>query len=155
MKDRAVGDRGIKKGFGLTMATRFLTLGAATIISCLLISLGIFQFRQARNMTNIVNHRMTELESILTDADISVCDGMIFRGSDVVNLFRKYMTGESDYEFVVRKNSQEYILSRAEQVVELTTPTKGSYCNPAESFICALGRNVNGVLIRVSFTGVE
>lgn len=155
MKDRSDSDRDVREGFGLTMATRFLTLGAATIISCLLISLGIFQFRQARNMTNIVNRRMTELESILADEDISVCDGMIFRGGDVVNLFRKYVTGENDYEFVVRKNSQEYILNRAEEVAELTTPTKGSYCNPAESYLCAMERNANGVLIRVSFTGIE
>ena len=40
----AKGEKSREEGFLLTVATRFLTLGAATILSCLLISLGMQQF---------------------------------------------------------------------------------------------------------------
>ena len=103
--------RGGKNRFALTVATRFLTLGAATILSCLLISLGIQQFRQARQVANIAGRRISEFARYLSEEEMAAYDGIRLMGSDVVNFYRRFLYGkQSDFDMVVVKGAEEYTI---------------------------------------------
>ena len=81
----------VSKGFALTMATRFLTLGTATIISCLLISMAMVQFRQAKSMANVVGGRMTGFARMLSEEEPGSREAMLL--TFTAGFFRRGMPG--------------------------------------------------------------
>ena len=152
---RKVLTRGGKNRFALTVATRFLTLGAATILSCLLISLGIQQFRQARQVANIAGRRISEFARYLSEEEMAAYDGIRLMGSDVVNFYRRFLYGkQSDFDMVVVKGAEEYTIPAGWQTELLTEPGQKSYCKPDKEYRCEGVRNVNEVILKVRFVEV-
>lgn len=140
----------------LTVATRFLTLGAATILSCLLISIGMQQFRQAKQIVNIASRRMNVFALYLSQEELAAYDGIFFQGSDVVNFYRRFLQGgNADFDMVVEKAGKEYAFSAGGQVKMLTEPEEGSYCRPDAIYRCEIIRNVNDVILQVRFVQEE
>lgn len=147
--------QGCVKGYRLTMATRFLTLGAATIISCLLVSLGMYQFRQARSLSNAVSRRMNAFGRYLQEEELTGYDGVLMKGSDVVNFYRRFLVeGEPDFAMVIVKETGRYFMENGEQLELLTEESSASYCRPSASFLCNVIKNENGVILRVEFKEV-
>lgn len=142
--------------YPLTVATRFLTLGAATILSCLLISIGMQQFRQARQIANIAGRRMGEFARYLSQEELMAYDGLCLKGSDVVNFYRRFLYGESaDFSMVIVKGDDAYVLKTGGQGMEITDPEKESYCRPDASYRCKVVRNANDILLEVRFVQEE
>lgn len=142
--------------YPLTVATRFLTLGAATILSCLLISIGMQQFRQARQIANIASRRMGEFARYLSQEELMAYDGVCLKGSDVVNFYRRFMAGDrADFSMVVVKGNDTYILEAGGQKTMLTDPKEESYCRPDASYRCKVVRNANDVILEVRFVQEE
>lgn len=145
-REEAVG------GYSLTIATRFLTLGAATILSCLLISIGMYQFRQARQVVNIASRHMSEFALYLSQEELTAYDGIYLKGSDVVNFYRRFLYGQrADFDMVIVKGQEEYILAAGRQTELLTEPDEKSYCRPDASYRCEVVRNANEVILQVRF----
>lgn len=141
--------------FCITVATRFLTLGATTILSCLLISLGMQQFRQARQIANIAGRRISEFALYLSQEELVAYDGICLMGSDVVNFYRRFLYGkQADFTMVVVKGAQEYAIPSGWQTKLLTEPEQKSYCRPDAEYRCEVVRNVNEVILQVRFTEV-
>lgn len=138
--------------YSITIATRFLTLGAATILSCLLISIGMYQFRQAREAVNIAGRRMNEFALYLSQEELTSYDGVYLKGSDVVNFYRRFLYGQSaDFVMVIVKGREEYALAAGMQTELLTQPGEKSYCRPDASYRCEVVRNANEVILQVRF----
>ncbi len=137
--------------FSLTVATRFLTLGAATILSCLLISLGMQQFRQAKQIANIANRRMSEFALYLSQDELTAYDGIFLNGSDVVNFYRRFLYERADFSMVVVKGKVEYLIPSGGQTDLLTQPIQKTYCRPSAQYRCEVLRNVNEVILQVRF----
>ncbi len=152
-------ERGYGRGNGrypLTVATRFLTLGAATILSCLLISVGMQQFRQARQIANIASRRMGEFARYLSQEELMAYDGVCLKGSDVVNFYRRFLYGGmEDFSMVIVKGDGIYTIAAGGQGMVLTDPEEGSYCRPDASYRCKVVRNVNDVILEVRFVQEE
>lgn len=140
------------RGFCLTMATRFLTLGAATILSCLLISVGVYQFRQSRELVNVVNRRISEFGRYLQEEELAGYDGLFMKGSDVVNFYRRFfLESVPDFEMVIIKETGQYCFKNTDQLKALTKEESQSYCKPSATFLCSVIRNENGIIYRVEF----
>lgn len=137
--------------FSLTVATRFLTLGAATILSCLLISLGMQQFRQAKQIANIASRRMNEFALYLSQDELTAYDGIFLNGSDVVNFYRRFLYGNADFSMVVVKGGNEYLIPSGGQTNLLTQPAQRAYCKPNGQYRCEVLRNANEVILQVRF----
>ncbi len=138
--------------YPLTVATRFLTLGAATILSCLLISIGMQQFRQAKQIANIASRRMSEFALYLSQEELTAYDGIYLKGSDVVNFYRRFLYEDyADFVMVVVKGKEEYMFGEGGQTEALTNPEKKSYCRPDASYRCEVVKNVNEVILQVRF----
>lgn len=145
-------DMGKEGRYPLTVATRFLTLGAATILSCLLISIGMQQFRQAKQIANIASRRMSEFALYLSQEELTAYDGIYLKGSDVVNFYRRFLDGgTADFVMVVAKGKEEYTIAAKGQIELLTNPQEKSYCRPDASFRCEVVRNANEVILKVRF----
>lgn len=137
--------------FLLTVATRFLTLGAATILSCLLISLGMQQFRQARQIANIASRRINEFALYLSQDELTAYNGIFLNGSDVVNFYRRFLYESADFSMVIVKGKEEYIIPAGGQTNLLTQPAQKTYCKPNAQYRCEVLRNVNEVILQVRF----
>ena len=138
--------------YPLAVATRFLTLGAATILSCLLISIGMQQFRQAKQIANIASRRMSEFALYLSQEELIAYDGIYLKGSDVVNFYRRFLyEGSADFVMVVVKGKEEYMFGVGRQTEALTNPEEKSYCRPDASYRCEVVKNVNEVILQVRF----
>lgn len=157
MQKRRFGREGKKHGgeggrFPLTVAVRFLTLGAATILSCLLISIGMQQFRQAKQIANIASRRMNAFALYLSQEELAAYDGITLKGSDVVNFYRRFLQGgNADFVMVIAKGGEEYTFSAGGQVKMLTEPEEASYCRPDAAYRCEVVRNANDVILCVRF----
>ena len=142
----------ISRGFALTMATRFLTLGTATIISCLLISMAMYQFRQAKSMANMVGGRMSGFSRMLSEEELTGYEGARLKGSDVVNFYRRFFqAGEAGFGMVVIKDGQEIRIDAKTGLAQLTEAAQAGYCRPDETYLCRVVRNTNEVILRVEF----
>lgn len=140
--------------FFLSMATRFLTLGAATIISCLLISLGMYQYRQAKQLSNAVNRRMLELSSWIEGEEIYQYDGALLSGAEVVNFYKRFFEDAlvlPDFLMVIEQNDEVLKLSGGTLLEELKRETSVMYCPNNAVYQCNVIRNENGVIREVRF----
>ncbi len=138
----------------LSMATRFLTLGAATIISCLLISLGMYQYRQAAQLANNVNKRMSELSVWLAEEELLQYEGTELSGAEVVSFYKRYFAGTEvlpDFCMVLVQNGQEYSLDTSGLLELLQTEGEELYCIPQAVYVCSVIRNRNDVITEISF----
>lgn len=142
----------VSKGFALTMATRFLTLGTATIISCLLISMAMVQFRQAKSMANVVGGRMTGFARMLSEEELTGYEGARLKGSDVVNFYRRFFqAGDAGFGMVVIKEGQEIQIDAENGLTQLTEAEQAGFCRPDETYLCRVVRNANEVTLCVEF----
>lgn len=144
--------------FPLSMATRFLTLGAATIISCLLISLGMYQYRQAKQLSNAVNRRMIELSAWIEGEEVTQYDGVLMSGAEVVNFYKRFFTNVQELpEFcmVIEQDNMRRVLASGEFLEELQTEDSVLYCPNQAVYQCSVIRNQNGVITEVCFVKKE
>lgn len=140
-----------KAGFALTMATRFLTLGAATIVTCLLISMGLYQYREAKQLSNIVTKRMNELGEYLSHEELSGMDGIVLRGSDVVNFYKRYFEEDHYLSFTLILEGEEHIIIPGTSSEVLTEPESPDYVRPAAVFYSRVVRSENDVVLGIIF----
>lgn len=138
--------------YRVTMATRLLTLGAATIISCLLISIGLFQYRQAKGMANVVGSRIQHYSVQAMETEIMQYDKVKLSGSDVVNFYRRYLGENQEFDMLIEGEDGSMLQVDSKMGVSaLTEPDSVLYCRPGDIFVCNVIRNRNGVLSTVEF----
>ncbi|MBQ9120212.1 MAG: hypothetical protein IJY09_09215 [Lachnospiraceae bacterium] len=141
----------------MSMATRFLTLGAATIISCLLISLGMQQYRQAKQLTNIVNRRMIELSAWMEGEEILQYHGVKVSGAEVLNFYKRFFCGfvPADFEMQLVQNGCEISMKNGAYLAELQNSKSLLYCPDNAVYQCNVVENQNRVITAVRFVMQE
>ncbi|MCR5792018.1 MAG: hypothetical protein K6G65_02505 [Lachnospiraceae bacterium] len=66
-----------------------LILAGATIVTCMVITLGFFIAKEARNTANESAGQISMLTGEFTEGNLSVYDGIIINGSEILNVIRK------------------------------------------------------------------
>ncbi len=144
-----------KRGsFRLSTATRFLTLGAATVISCLLISIGMYQYRQAAKLANQVNHRISELSQWLTDEELIQYERSKLSGTEVINFYILYFAECEvlpDFQMILCQDDKEYLLDSSELLEQLQCPDTEIYCAPRAVYVCNVIKNRNELIVEIRF----
>ncbi len=149
-----MGKKGAKfcSGFHLTMATRFLTLGVATIISCLLVSMAMYQFRQAKDVANTVSSKMSGFARLISEEELAGYDGMLLKGSDVVNFYRRFfLAGSSEFDMVVIQDGKNTKISKENGLAQLIETGGAAFLKAGETYFCRVVRNKNFVISKVEF----
>lgn len=150
-----------------------LLLAAGTIITCIVISLGFFIAREARDTAADGAGQISKLNAEFNESDKVMYDGLTVSGSEVINVINKFRnsnlsvmvennkcatayyyelkdktlgTGETEWSLGNKVQSDGYTVQNS---------NSNSYINPNAQFIGDIIRDVNHVIIGVVFRQTE
>lgn len=147
-----------------------LLLAAGTIITCIVISLGFFIAREARDTATDGAGQISKLNAEFNESDKVMYDGMMVSGSEVVNVINKFRnnmlsvtvrTKVSDisYNYQLKKVDDgteesnwklgEESMSKGYTAVDVN---HAGYINPNAQFRGEVIRDKNHVIIGIFFT---
>lgn len=150
-----------------------LLLAAGTIITCIVISLGFFIAREARDTAADGAGQISKLNAEFNESDKIMYDGLTVSGSEVVNVINKFRN--SNLSVVVENNKgktayyYEVISKSADGGAKtwslggktqsdgyaVQNSSSASYINPNGQFIGDVIRDVNNVIIGIIFSQTE
>lgn len=147
-----------------------LLLAAGTIITCIVISLGFFIAREARDTAADGAGQISKLNAEFNESDKVMYDGMMVSGSEVVNVINKFRNNMLSVTVKTKLSniSYNYYLTKVEDgtmeadwrlgeessvkgytAIELN---QTGYINPNAQFRGEVIRDKNHVIIGIVFT---
>lgn len=139
-----------------------LILAAGTIITCVVISLGFFISREAKDTASNGANQINKLNAEFLESDKTIYDGAIVSGSEVINVIKKFSNEVISIYVKTNKSSLAYgynldltsgnILSVSNNDVKLTyEEDSDAYINPYANFRGMLIRDSNDVITGIVF----
>ena len=134
----------------IEIAPRALLLAVAVILSVLLVSIMLSQFKSAREMANISSEAMNKRTEELINEDILKYDGLTVSGADLINFCKRNI----DEVNITLKGASGYtrLLENHDTIATLTDPDESEFVNPVSKWKCSVERNKNGIILGVIFT---
>lgn len=142
-----------------------LMLAAGIIITCIIISLGFYIAREARDTASEGTGQINQLQAEFTDASKTMYDGTEVSGSEVLNVIRKF--GDETMGVLVKtnKNNTYYNYQFDAEKGELGAAVDNSYknaqdvsnekyINPTARFQGSIVKDINGAIIGIVFDQV-
>lgn len=140
-----------------------LILAAGTIITCIVISLGFYISREAKNTASTGAGEINKLNTEFSESDKVIYDGSSISGSEVVSAIKK-MKGQSLGVCVVTKETSTYYgysfdsstgelgSANSTKYSSSTDVSNKNYINPYANFKGEVVRNSNNVITGIVFT---
>lgn len=139
-----------------------LMLAAGIIITCIIISLGFYIAREARDTASAGTGQINELQAEFTDAAKTIYDGTEVSGSEVLSVIRKFGDEAMGVLVSTKKNSTYYNYAFDPSTGELGNSVKNSYkeaqdassskyINPTARFTGSIIKDVNGTITGLVF----
>lgn len=139
-----------------------LLLAAGTIITCVIIGLGFYIAREARDTAANGAGQISKLNAEFNESDKVIYDGLMVSGSEVVNVINKFKNDAISIKVITKKGASfyNYGLNNGESelgneggasVKEAQDSTSNTYINPNEQFLGTVIRDVNNTIIGISF----
>lgn len=150
-----------------------LLLAAGTIITCIVISLGFFIAREARDTAADGAGQISKLNAEFNESDKVMYDGLTVSGSEVVNVINKFRNSNLSIVVENNKGKTSYYYDLDSKLTDsgeknwslgAKTKTEGygmqnsnsdSYINPNAQFVGDIIRDVNHVIIGIVFKQAE
>ena len=142
-----------------------LMLAAGIIITCIIISLGFYIAREARDTASEGTGQINQLQAEFTDASKTMYDGTEVSGSEVLNVIRKFSDETMGILVQTNKNKTYYNYNfdaeKGDLGKELDNSYKNAqdvandkYINPTARFQGSIVKDVNGTIIGIVFVQV-
>lgn len=142
-----------------------LILAAGVAITCIVISLGFFIAREARDTASNGTGKIQKLNAEFNESDKVLYDGLQVSGSEVMNVVGKFQSEQLSIKVVTKKSSQYYGYSMSDSDTALGTACSSStsdaqkvtsitYINPNAQFVGSIRRDSNDTVIGIVFTQV-
>lgn len=142
-----------------------LIMAAGTIITCLIISLGFFIAREAKDSASAGSAQISKLNAEFMENDKSIYDSTEVSGSEVINAIRKFKNdalgisvatkkSTTDYNYAVDETSGELTASEVKEYKVGTAANEDEFINPTARFVGKVVRDTNGTIVGLSFTQV-
>lgn len=142
-----------------------LLLAAGVIISCIVIGLGFYIAREARDTAANSTGQIAKLNAEFNESDKTMYDGMSVSGSEVINVVNKFKNDTISVVVVNKLGTKTYYgYTVSEGVTHSTlggsakTDIKAaqkignsSYINPNAQFACTVLRDINNTIIGLKF----
>ena len=127
-----------------------LILAAGVIITCLVVGLGFYLSREAKNTSNNGASQISKMNSEYQDVDKSLYDGLNISGREVVKLIKK--SSDEDFKITVKtkKNKNGALYAKAPE--SFPTPGAEGYINPNAQFIGEIKYDDNNVINELILT---
>ncbi|WP_167957383.1 hypothetical protein [Anaerosporobacter faecicola] len=143
-----------------------LILAAGTIITCIVISLGFYISREARDTAASGAGQISKLNAEFNESDKVMYDGLNVSGSEVVNVINKFKNGDIAimvntkkssiyYDNVLDDKQTEVIGTSSASVKSAQNTLSTAYINPNAQFLGSIVRDVNYTIIGITFTQVN
>mgnify|MGYP001060428767 FL=1 len=143
-----------------------LILAAGTIITCIVISLGFYISREARDTAASGAGQISKLNAEFNESDKVMYDGLSVSGSEVVNVINKFKNGDISilvntkklstyYVNVLDDKQTEIIGSSSSSVKTAQNSQSNTYINPNGQFLGSIIRDVNYTIIGIIFSQVN
>lgn len=143
-----------------------LILAAGTIITCIVISLGFYISREARDTAASGAGQISKLNAEFNESDKVMYDGLNVSGSEVVNVINKFKNGDiaiqvntkkcaTYYDNVLDDKQTEIIGKSSASVKTAQNSLSSSYINPNAQFLGSIIRDVNNTIIGIIFAQVN
>ena len=134
----------------IEIAPRALLLAAGVVLTVVLISLMLTQFKSAEDMVNISSSLINEKTEELKYADLIEIDGMEVNGSDVVNICRKHL--DKGIKITLKNGEKSKTYSEKSQISKLKDYESTEYVKPSTKWKCGVVTNKNGIISEIIFT---
>lgn len=140
-----------------------LMLAAGTVITCLVIGLGFYIAREAKDTASIGATQIRKLNAEFSESDKIIYDGLIVSGYEVANVLNKFKMDNISIKVNTNKTSNEYIKSISDfRLIEnnnsfddIYLKTSDKYINPNAQFLGEIIRDENKTIIGIVFTQNE
>ncbi|MBE5962309.1 MAG: hypothetical protein E7256_13170 [Lachnospiraceae bacterium] len=136
-----------------------LILSAGVVITCIVVGLGFYISREAKNTSNNGISQITAINSEFMDVDKTMYDGTKVSGREVAKVIEKYaseLTNETISIIVYTGKKPESagsgVLFNKLNTTVTTDVTSENYINPDASFLGAFITDDNGVVTKLTFT---
>ena len=141
----------------LEIAPRALLLAVSVMLTVIIVSFMIMQFKSAGEMAGISSDMMNRRTDDIRNSDYLQYDGKKVSGADVVNFCRRVLndcTGgvESEFRLVLKGSSGSIRIYRTYETAKSLWDTDGSeYVNPISHWKCSVIKNKNGIITEINF----
>lgn len=143
-----------------------LILAAGTIITCIVISLGFYISREARDTAASGAGQISKLNAEFNESDKVMYDGLSVSGSEVINVINKFKNGDISVQVNTKKCSTSYVNVLDDKQTEIIGSSSASvktaqnsqsntYINPNGQFSGSIIRDVNYTIIGITFSQVN
>lgn len=140
-----------------------LILAAGTIITCIVISLGFYIAREARDTAASGAGQISKLNAEFNESDKVMYDGLNVSGSEVINVINKFSGGDISIIVHTNKSSTQYDNMLDDQMQTVIGESNASvktaqnmtstlYINPNAQFVGSIIRDKNHAIIAITFT---
>ena len=139
-----------------------LILAAGTIITCVVISLGFFIAREAKDTASNGANQINKLNSEFVESDKVIYDGATVSGSEVVNVIKKFKNEklgilvktnkcETYYGYSFDETDGDIIAQVNSKNIDPTDSDCVNYVNPYVNFVGRIIRDKNEVITGIVF----
>lgn len=139
-----------------------LILAAGTIITCIVIGLGFYIAREARDTASSGAGQISKLNAEFNESDKVMYDGLDVSGSEVVNLINKYRDDDISIKVKTKKTTVYYgkYLTNSDTVLgsessasvkDAQKSTSDYFINQNAQFTGEVLRDSNDTIIGISF----
>lgn len=139
-----------------------LILAAGTIITCVVISLGFYISREAKNTAYTGTNQINKINTEFAESDKTIYDGTNISGSEVVSVIKRFAGEQTGicvkttasntfygYEFDVNSGELKDVTTNK---CTSTDASSKQYINPYATYQGEVVRNSNNVITGLVFT---
>lgn len=139
-----------------------LLLAAGTIITCIVVSLGFYIAREARDTAANGAGQISKLNAEFNESDKMMYDGLGVSGSEVVNVINKFKNEALSVKVSTKKGTFYYNHGLSSDgaalggaggasIKDAQKSTSSNYINPNAQFSGSIIRDVNNTIIGIAF----
>lgn len=142
-----------------------IIIGAGVVITMIVVSIGFLLMRSGQSTAQNAINRLDQISSEMSESQYTMYDGMEIRGSEVVNVLRKFKDEYIGIRIETKKGSKVWYIHEADiddNVVKGLTEisnsisntmdeTKNEYVNPNGVFVGSIARDENGRIAALMF----
>lgn len=126
-----------------------LILAAGVIITCIVVGLGFFISREAKNASDSGTNQLSAISSQYDNVEYTMYNGLKVTGSEVANVIKSHA---SEIQVSVKTKANTEGKTYTSKVVTNVDKSDADYINPSALFLGELVRNTNEEVTEIVFT---
>ena len=137
----------------IEIAPRALLLAAGIILTVLLISVMMTQFKSAQDMMNVSGRMINKQTENIKYGELLSLDGSAVYGADVVNISQKQT--DNGIKITLKKDSGTVSYTDPKSVSKMRDFEDPAYVKPFTRWKCSIQKNENGLITDIVFTEIS